>query len=382
MTAPGPPHTDVLDPLDWRVFAREHWDRRPVVLRPAGPGTAPFDRNEVFESAVVAAQFAETAARAELTVGSRLLTDPGDLLPLQEDGSFARYDLRLAGQTGGQPFALAVHALHAGHHPLWARERSFLAGLWDAVGRPHAGVSTVLSHGTREPVFPADAARDARFVCLLTGRRHLRVTDGDGNTSVTAPVPGDLLYLPPRHHWAADPAPRPVTTVRIGVPRAPHPHCPPPDPQEPARAGRPGGDDILVRDDGEAAGGLPAVLAEALDAFRLAARPAATERRLAREALRHATDGGLRPVPPAARPGWFTDDDAVRAVERILWAPGAGRRLVAACGHVTESDLSEAELTAVLGLLNAGRPVAMVELTPPARNLLSVLAGFRAIERL
>ncbi|MFE1950085.1 hypothetical protein ACFW9D_06385, partial [Streptomyces sp. NPDC059524] len=247
MTAAGPIRTAVLDPLDWRVFARDHWDRRPVVLRPAGPGTALFDRNEVFESAVVAAQFAVTAARAELTVGSRLLTDPGDLLPLQEDGSFARYDLRLAGRTEGQPFALAVHALHAGHHPLWARERSFLAGLWDEVGRPHGGVSTTLTHGTREPLVPAEAAREARFVCLLTGRRHLRVTDGDGTTSVAATVPGDLLYLPPGHAWSADPAPRPVTTVRVGVPRDPHPHCPPPHPHEPDPPGRPGGDDILGR---------------------------------------------------------------------------------------------------------------------------------------
>ncbi|MZD08898.1 hypothetical protein GTW43_28040, partial [Streptomyces sp. SID5785] len=103
---------------------------------------------------------------------------------------------------------------------------------------------------------------------------------------------------------------------------------------------------------------------------------------LAREALRRATDGGLRPVPAAARPGWFTDDDVVRAVERILWVPVAGRPLVAACGHVTECDLAPDELAAVAGLLNAGRPLLVAELTPPARNLLSVLAGFRAVERL
>ncbi|NEB78731.1 hypothetical protein G3I40_26390, partial [Streptomyces sp. SID14478] len=89
-----------------------------------------------------------------------------------------------------------------------------------------------------------------------------------------------------------------------------------------------------------------------------------------------------RPVPPPARPGYFTDDDAVRSVERVLWAEAAGRRLVAACGHTLETDLTAPELSAIVGLLNAGEEVTVGELTPPARSLLSRLAGFRAVERL
>jgi hypothetical protein len=375
--------TDVLDPLDWPAFARTYWDRRPVVLRTGG---GLFDRHEVFEAAVVAAQSGSGPARAELTVGARLLADPGELLPQQEDGAFGPYDRRLARQLAGSPFCLAVHDPHAAHPRVWSRLRAFLAGLWDAVGPPSGGAGTTLWHGTR-PVGGTPPARDAALVHLLAGRRRLLVTGGGAAPATARTEPGDLLYLPPGHTWSAAPAPRAMTAVRIGIPRgplpAPWPGAVPDAAPSPPGPPRPGGDDILVRDgDLGLVDGLPEVLARALDRFRVAARPAAVERRLAREALRRATDGGLRPVPPAARPGWFTDDDVVRAVEPVRWTPAPGRPLVAACGHVTETDLMPDELAVVIGLLNTGRPVRLAELTPPARTLLSRLAGFRAVELL
>ncbi|MZD06749.1 hypothetical protein GTW43_16830, partial [Streptomyces sp. SID5785] len=211
MNGPAPPRPDVLDPLDWQVFARAYWGRRPVVLRPPAPGPVLFDRHEVFEAAVVAAQHRTSAARAELTVGARLLIDPGDLLPQQEDSTFTCYDRRLVRQLDGQPFALTVRTLHAAHPALWARERAFLAGLWDAVGPPPDGARTTLWHGSHGPGGPGPA-RDAGFVCVLSGRRRLRVT-GPAGAAVAVTEPGDLLYLPPGHAWSAPPAPRPVTTV-------------------------------------------------------------------------------------------------------------------------------------------------------------------------
>ncbi|MGY0020144.1 hypothetical protein ACVHNB_14310 [Streptomyces sp. YJ-C3] len=382
-TAPAP-SVDVLESFDWDTFIDTHWDRRPVLITGGALGSAPFDAHEVFEGSVTVAQ-RPTAGRVSFALGPRRLADPGDLLPQPEDGSFARYDRRLLGQSDREPFTLVVRGLHACHHPVWLRARNFLAGLWARTGQPLLGATTALCHGTLGPG-RLPYAQGASFLYTLLGRPRLRL-EHDGRWSVARPAPGDLLYWPAGRRCVPEPGRAPAAVAHLGIPRtAPLPGhglhsllAPGPTPASPQ--GRWGGDDILVHDDA-AADLLPPVLIEALAHYREAARPAALERRLVREALRHATDGGLRPVPPPARPGHFTDDDGVRAVERVLWGEAAGRRLVAACGHILETDLTAPELSALIGLLNAGEEVAVAELTPPARALLSRLAGFRAVERL
>ncbi|MFJ9038989.1 hypothetical protein ACIRF8_20635 [Streptomyces sp. NPDC102406] len=378
------PHVAVLESFDWDTFLDAYWDRRPVLIRSAALPTAPFTAHEVFESAVTAAR-RPSAGQVSFALGPRLLTDPGDLLPRPEDGSFARYERRLvAGESARDPFGLLVRGLHTCHHPVWLRARNFLAGLWDRTGRPLLGVSTTLFHGMCGPDRTTPST-GATFLHTLLGRPRLRLAR-DGHWSLARPAPGDLLYWPAGQRYVAEPSRTPAAVVHLGVPRlAPEPGhglrsllAPGPDPSSPQS--RPGGDDILVRGDADA-DGLPPVLHEALAHYREAARPAALRRRLVREALLHATDGGLRPVPPPARPGHFTDDDTVRAVERVVWAETAGRRLVAACGHVLETGLTGPELSAVIGLLNAGAVVRVAELAPPARSLVSRLAGFRAVER-
>ncbi|MER5946493.1 hypothetical protein ABT127_10565 [Streptomyces sp. NPDC001904] len=383
---------DILDALDWPRFAAEYWDRRPVLIRGTGLPRPPFDTNELFESAVIAAQRPGAGHRIRFSAGQRHLVDPGDLLPRPEDASFDAYDRRVTEQLAGESFSLMVPCLHSAHHPLWARERDFLSGLWEHVGQPSAGATTTLFHGSCTPG-PSAVRRDAGFLYVALGARRLGL-GLDGHWSAAEAVPGDLVYWPAGHRHRTDPAgavPGPVATVHIGIPRAPTRHgtglpsllAPGPDPVSP-QAGW-GGDGIHVPDGDppdDLPAGLPPVLAAALDHFRQAARPAALERRVAREALLQATNGGLDPVPPPARPGYFTDDDAVRATERVLWSEVGGRQLVAACGHVLETDLSAPELSAVIGLLNEGGTVLVGELAPPARSLLSRLAGFRAVERL
>ncbi|GAA2300650.1 hypothetical protein OKJ48_04945 [Streptomyces kunmingensis] len=387
---------DVLESLDWDTFVDAYWDRGPVLIRGAALGVAPFDAHEVFESAVTAAR-RPSAGPVSFALGPRRLADPGDLLPQPEDGSFARYGRRLLRQSGREPFHLVVRGLHAFHHPVWLRARNFLAGLWDRTGQPLLGASTTLHHGTcgserlsRTP--------GATFLYTLLGRPRLRLARA-GRWLAARPAPGDLLYWPAGQRYVTESSRSPAGLVHLGVPRtAPGPGhglrsllAPGPNPAYPQA--RWGGDDILVQEDAEgvldageadraASELLPPVLVDALAHYREAARPTAMRRRLAREALLHATDGGLRPVPPPARPGRFTDDDAVRAVERVVWAETAGRRLVAACGHVLETDLTGAELSAIVGLLNAGEEVPVAELAPSARALMSRLAGFRAVERL
>ncbi|MFJ8826905.1 hypothetical protein ACIREE_34675 [Streptomyces sp. NPDC102467] len=376
---------DVLESFDWDTFTDTYWDRRPVLIRGAALGVPPFDAHEVFESSVGAAQRPGVGAgQVSFALGPRSLADPGDLLPRPEDGSFARYGRRLLHHAGREPFAFVVRCLHALHHPVWLRARNFLAGLWDRTGQPLLGASTTLWHGTCGPG-RLPPSRGASFLYTLLGRPRLRLERGAGRWSAARTAPGDLLYWPAGQRFVAEPGRSPAAVVHLGIPRAsPLPGhglrsllAPGPHPVSPQA--RWDGDDILVRDEGD---GLPPVLTEALAHYREAARPAALRRRLVREALLHATDGGLRPVPPPARPGRFTDDDAVRAVERVLWAETSGRRLVAACGHILETDLTGRELSAIVGLLNAGEEVALAELAPTARSLLSRLAGFRAVERL
>ncbi|MYW63368.1 cupin [Streptomyces sp. SID8379] len=394
MSTVGTAPIDRLDRLDWEHFAAEYWDRRPVLFRGSALPHAPFDRNEVFESAVVAAQRPAGHDRVGFTVGQRRLSDPGDLLPGPEDGSFDAYDRRLAGQLAGESFSLVIRGLHSRHHPLWARERDFLAGLWSRVGQPGAGATTTLFHGTRSPS-ESRTHRGATFLYVVLGSRRLEL-DRAGHRVAAESAPGDLLYWPAGYrHTAPTPAaaspPSATAGVHIGIPReSPRPGtglhsllAPGPNPLSPQ--GGWGGDGIHVPDGDppdDLPAGLPPVFAAALDHFRQAARPAALQRRVVRETLRQATNGGLGPVPPPARPGHFTDDDAVRATERVLWSPACGRQLVAACGHVLETDLTAPELSAVLGLLNAGETVLVSELAPRARSLVSRLAGFRAVERL
>ncbi|MGW2343070.1 hypothetical protein [Streptomyces sp. NPDC001661] len=388
MTADEATPVDVLTPvdrsIDWQRLAQDHWDRRPVLIRPARTpdhSTAPFDPHEVFEGAVAAAHHtasSDSGERVRLTVGPRRLTDPGDLLPRPEDGSFAAYDRRLRRQLGDTPFTLAVRELHAGHHPLWARERAFLGALWAEVGQPLTPVGTTLCHGTS--VRPPSPHRAATFLYVLRGRHRIRLA-GPGNLrwSATA-VPGDLLYWPADHEHTVHPPRSPATLVHISVPRAPSRDLTPAFSQ-----GNWGAVDTLVPD-GEPAGDLPATLppplSAALDHLRRETRPAPLHRRLAHEVLRYATDGGLRPVPPPTRPGYFTDDDAVRASDRVVWTSAGGHRLVAACGHVTRTGLTARELSALIGRLNSGEPLPVGELTPPARRLLARLSAFRAVERL
>ncbi|MGD6749330.1 AraC family ligand binding domain-containing protein [Streptomyces sp. BH105] len=382
---------DVLRPvdrsIDWQRLAQDHWDRRPVLLRPSrtpGQAAAPFDAHEVFEGAVAAAHHttsSESGDRVQLAVGPRRLTEPGDLLPRAEDGSFAAYDRRLERQLGGTPFALVVRELHAGHHPLWARERAFLTALWAEVGQPLAPIGTTLCHGTSGAPHPTPSHHPAAtFLYVLRGRQRIRIAGPENQHWSATAAPGDLLYWPADHEHTVHPPRSPATIVHISVPRTPSRDLTPA-----FSHGSWGEVDTLVPD-GERAddlpGTLPPPLAAALDHLRQETRPAPLHRRLAHEVLRHATDGGLRPVPPPTRPGYFTDDDTVRATDRVVWMSAAGHRLVAACGHVTRTGLTTRELSALIGRLNGGEPLPVGELTPPARRLLARLSAFRAVERL
>ncbi|MGW6478818.1 hypothetical protein ACWGDS_13040 [Streptomyces sp. NPDC055059] len=387
---------DQLDQLDWREFGERYWDRQPVLFKSVAP--APFDAHEVFETAVAAAHRGGpfgVPPYAGFAIGGEPQTDPGDFLPQPRDGSFAGYHQRLVRQLSGEPYSLSLQAFHAFHHPLWARERAFYAGLWARVGQPAQSAFTTLVHGTYEqPLAEAPPGqRVATFLFVLGGRQRMRFDTADRGASFTVEAdPGDLLYWPshlsPAAGWAS-------TGVRVSVVREGrqaaaelynllHDVTPEtlltPDP-DPAGAAQSGEEGLLVPDP-ESGSELPAPLERALAHFRSAGARGPLEERVARQSLRHWTAGGFRPVPLPAPRGRFGDDDVVRATERVLWTEAAGRRLYSACGHVAATELPAADLAAVLRVLNSGRPLPVRELTPAARALLAELTAFRALERL
>ncbi|MFD4647626.1 hypothetical protein [Streptomyces sp. NPDC056713] len=391
---------DRLDRLDWQEFGERYWDRQPVLFKSVTP--TPFDAHEVFETAVAAAHRKgpfSVPPYAGFAIGGEPQTDPGDFLPQPRDGSFAGYHQRLVRQLTGEPYSLSLQAFHAFHHPLWARERAFYAGLWARVGQPAQSAFTTLVHGTYEqPLAEAlPNQRVATFLFVLGGRQRMRFGAADQGASFTVEAdPGDLLYWPSHLSPAAEPyAGWASTGVRVSVVREGrhaaaelydllHDVTPEtlltPDP-DPAGAAPPGEEGLLVPD-AEAGSELPAPLERALAHFRSAGARGPLEERVARQSLRHWTAGGFRPVPPPAPRGRFGDDDVVRATERVLWTEAAGRRLYSACGHVAATELPAADLAAVLRVLNSGRPLPVRELTPASRALLAELTAFRALERL
>ncbi|MFC9460452.1 hypothetical protein ACFT16_32690, partial [Streptomyces sp. NPDC056983] len=226
--APGeqsrPVRLDRRDRLDWREFGERYWDRQPALFTSVTP--APFDVHEVFETAVAAAHRGGpfgVPPYAGFAVGGEPQTDPGDFLPQPRDGSFAGYHQRLVRQLSGEPYSLALQAFHAFHHPLWARERAFFAGLWARVGQPAQSAFTTLVHGTYEqPLAEAlPGQRVATFLFVLGGRQRMRFGAADRSASYAVEAgPGDLLYWPSHLSPAAEPyAGWASTGVRVSVVR-------------------------------------------------------------------------------------------------------------------------------------------------------------------
>lgn len=394
--------------LDWTVFARRHWDRQPVLFTSVDP--PPFEEREVFAAAVSAtgpAHQHRLPPNVQFTIERHQQTRPGGHLPTSADGSFDGYRTRLAGRLDGRRYALVVHGFHGFHHPQWTRERDFFAGLWHRVGQPLTGGITTLFHGTYEHS-PVGVHRDrfATFMFGLRGRKRMRFWPARPWTEPVTTVldyqpyvadsfcvdvePGQLLYWPSRYYHVGESAgDEPATSVNVGVPREEH--------QIDYDL-----DDLLLGtgrgslpDDGlellptvEAPlctpdGQPPAALELALAQLRATAEAARSPGRLLSLSLRHATAGGLRPVPPPAPVRPLPDSAGLRASTTILHAPDDGAWICAANGHTTRTTVDAPRL---LEPLRHGQTVTVGELLAPlpgdgGRQLLQTLESFHALER-
>ncbi|GAA4639443.1 hypothetical protein GCM10023196_101090 [Actinoallomurus vinaceus] len=392
--------------FDWATFAARYWDRRPVLFKAVV--SAPFVEAEVFRAAVRASVPSDTTT--QFTVERLQQPEPGDLLPVDGDGSFDGYDARLTSRLDGRRYALIINGFHSFDPGLWARERAFYAGLWEQVGLPLTGAITTLFHGTYEHS-PVGVHKDrfATFMFGLRGRKRMRFwPDRPWTEPVTTVLdyqpyvpesfaaevePGDLLYWPSRYYHVGESAGSgPATSVNVGVPREEH-HA---DydlqdvlvdvdaalmgDRDGARAARrlPPVDAALTApgpdDTGRLAPGLPPALRHAV--------PAVPPDRVGEVSLRRWTACGFEPVPAPAPHRTVHDDTVVRGDARfpVLW-DDSGR--CAVNGHTVRTPFSPRELRTILSPLSSGDPVRVADLPggDETRRLLMALEGFRGITR-
>ncbi|GAA1710043.1 hypothetical protein [Fodinicola feengrottensis] len=389
----------VMETLDWDVFVRDCWDRRPVLVRHVP--RPPFQENEVFQAATVAGRSERPGVlppNAQFTVERRQQVVAGDFLPEPDDGSLAGYQKRLAERLGGRRYALILHGFHGMAYPQWARERDFYAGLWERVGIPLSGAITTLFHGTYEHS-PVGVHKDrfATFMFGLAGRKRMRfwpsrpwsdpvstVLDYEPYKAESFAVeigPGELLYWPSSfYHVGESAGDEPATSVNVGVPREGHRAAYDLDDLllsvDPALLADPGrsfgqyprSSSPLL---GTVDGSLPPAFEQALAYFRDFAADGLAERAVDRS-LRIRTAGGLRPVPPPDERRALPDTAVVRRTAEIVVAGD----LCAANGHVTRFEAGS-EMAQLL----ANQPVRVGETGPAARHLLETLESFHAVER-
>ncbi|WP_171163517.1 cupin [Streptomyces sp. I05A-00742] len=413
-------------PLDWDLFVERYWDREPVRIRPGGE--VPFVADEVFDALVAATRPSATGTlplNTRIGIGRDLPETPGDLLPTTTDGSLDAYARRMEQHLEGRPYALTVGTFHVFHHPQWARQRAFYAGLWDRVGLPLNPAITSLFHGSYEHS-PAGVHRDrfATFMFALEGRKRMRFWPScpwPGNTTTVLDYepylessfsveiePGELLYWPSSYYHVGESdlntggrGPGAATSVNVGVPRdVDRSHFDVMDffhdPRHETLLSTAPDLTPLPRVEGPVmsvagpalAEELPPALAQALGAFRTETEEHRIRERTGVLSLRRFTSGGFHPVPPPAAPRPLDGSTQVVRVEPVLWTNTGTARLCGAAGHTALTSLAPDHLTHLLAALHSGPvPVmAVVATVPPeergeALRLLEELESFRAIAR-
>jgi 50S ribosomal protein L16 3-hydroxylase len=428
--------------FDWASFVQLYWEQRPVLFKRLSAG--PFDSQDAFRAAAEAGRVhlersysGGARPNVQFTVERKQQSFLRPTLPLPTDGSLAGYARRMARELGRRRYALVISGFHSFWYPLWASERSFLAGLWRRVGLPLTGAITTLFHGNYEHT-PSGVHRDrfTTFLFALEGQKRMRFwPERPWSEPVSTMVdyeryldrsfavdvePGDLLYWPASYYHVGESVGREVaTSVNVGVPRTEHRPVYYLDDlllgtideidlsdeeRRRARLGRVNGSPLVrgALTDRPLPAALPLPLRQAIRAFVDVSRPAASARHVRTLWLRRTTAAGLEPAPEPARRSRLADGDRVRADRRfpIAWArDGARELLCSANGHAVRVA-GHADVARMLAALNTGRAACVADLVRPFRAtgsarrseripatragmklLLEKLCSFRALER-
>ncbi|MGW1991298.1 JmjC domain-containing protein [Embleya sp. NPDC001921] len=423
--------------LDWRVFADQYWDRRPVLFR--NTGTPPFVEGEVFTAAVKSQAATNTnlvPLHTSLTIEREWQREAGGFLPVVADGSFEGYERRLGHVLAGRCYALMFNIFHAFDFSVWMRERDFFESLWRRVGMPVSGAITTLFHGNYDSS-PVGVHKDnfATFMFGLRGRKRMRfwshrpwseeiTTKTDyrryiGESFAVEVGPGDLLYWPASYYHVGETVGREsATSVNVGVPRGEHQFAHDVDALlidlDADRMAENGFSisDLLPAVRSTTASGpdaygylsssLPPPLGEALEIFREFGHTRNLEARLQTLSLRRWTAVGFEP-PPSPRAGRRLADGVIirgekRSPIRFVSLDDESCAF-GANGHSIVSSVPATRMKSIIEDLNSGKEFQVGNLVhsisegisdrmekracaaTEVRELLERLESFRAIAR-
>ncbi|MBO0804944.1 MAG: hypothetical protein J2P25_17955 [Nocardiopsaceae bacterium] len=332
--------TAALDTADWELFARQFWNKAPVVMpgwpadpgRPAGP--PPVDARRAYDVVVTASEPFRAGTRFRALPDVRFLTDegqiraPGDLLPGPGDRGVDQYVKRLG--AGGillsaeQPLLLDF--------TLWSQVRDLISPLWDQVGYPVLPVIAELAIG-KGSVDAGGMSREATHASLtwvLWGGMEIRSRSSDPMRAADANPPGDtlrgrtgdLLYWPAHYRHAIDYG-EGCLALRLRIPA---------DRRLPAaavkdllsdrlQAGRDGNDDVpylAFPPEPGPDGASPQMEPLAAIGDALTGEGPELDRLLRIGWARRVSAAGLEPVPGPREPGTFRHDQRVRSTARII----------------------------------------------------------------
>jgi hypothetical protein len=153
------------------------------------------------------------------------------LCPKSADRELRRYFERVDEQLGGEPWTLIVNGLQTLDATVWERARSFVAGLYRALGGVPPGFAYVLAILGRYPSTPFGIHSDwaANFMFMLEGEKDLLVWPGEcENLPVGSPnydaarSSADVLHASPgsmaywmSSTWHVLESPRPSVSLHL-----------------------------------------------------------------------------------------------------------------------------------------------------------------------
>lgn len=428
----------------WKRFAREHWDKGPVLFPGLFPAHFPTP-HEIFEALVdVGDRYRQGEVMLPLRFYVEGTASDGEApevfnlfsvaryLPTKEDGTLDAYVERLDKQLGGRRFGIVLANTQSHHWSHWLQMRSFLAGFHEALGVPLGGADSALFLGNYQHT-PFGVHKDDLhvFYFVIQGRRRMAywplemlasrpevarnagpdlkdrpcgvlLRDAEDSRQVMAQATfleggaGDFLYWPSSYWHRSEPTPGLTIAASLGVNfRAPMFLDMAPAHEWPGK---------LKHSELPRSGKwkVPPAVRTALRARGQRNSLKAAERELTEGWVRFLTNGALDGPPPEARElPPLTEGDWVRASpERpiITAALSDGHVVVAANGRSTSLRVPagvRARIERLAAELNAGKPRQVGELeerffhrlAPRAfkrsafTELLGDLARWRAVQR-
>jgi hypothetical protein len=391
----------------WKDFARDHFDRKPTVLR--RPFTRDFPSSqEVFEALVnVGQQLLREQSFTHIrnlrfylehedgpdgvAYHSQLFPLTRQHVPLPEDGGPEAYVERLGRWLGGKRFGIVLSRAQSYHWRHWRQMRSFLDGMYAGLGVPLYGSDPAIFFGNyRYTPFGIHKDDLHVFLFVVEGRKVIslwpfeelasreEMPRGDptlrernanvhlhdkaeedallSRATLLEGHPGDILCWPASYWHRAEPTQGLSIGVSLGVAFRPPDFTgvgPPPDWPGRLRFGE------LPRD---GRWRLPASVQAALAKRGRAASVEASQREFTAEWVRYLTGGAMSGPPPEETDTALTARDWVRGhgEPALVAVPLPGDHLlVSGLGRSTTLRVSAGVRRRVewlVSTLNSGRP--------------------------